>query len=191
MRIAEPERFFAGHTQEVTQGRTRKPPPIFAVAIMLGIALDACAPVTAIENWFNPPPPPSHASKAPSTTAQVPLPMPRPKQHTTHETRDQPAAHEQKDSEIAAIDPATLIGLDPPAVQHLLGVPTAIRQAAPALEWTYSVPGCSFRIVFYPDIASSSFKALKYIGTDGSGQDITNFQPCIRNIMMSRSNGPT
>ncbi len=86
---------------------------------------------------------------------------------------------------MASVDPKSLIGLAPGAVEKLLGSPSAISKADPSLVWTYAGQGCSFQVYFYPDIKTASFHALKYSSTAGEQTD------CLRNILMVRSNGPS
>jgi hypothetical protein len=89
----------------------------------------------------------------------------------------------------AAIDPNSLIGLDPPAVAKLLGPPSTVAKGEPSLVWTYIATGCTFRVFFYPDLKTASFHALKYGGFDGNGEQIGLSQTCIRNILTARVNG--
>lgn len=87
---------------------------------------------------------------------------------------------------VAAIDPKNLIGLQPAAVEKLLGAPSSVANSQPSLVWTYSGQGCSFQIVFYPDLKTASFHALKYASSAGEQAD----NACIRSILTVRSNGP-
>jgi hypothetical protein len=86
---------------------------------------------------------------------------------------------------LASIDPKTLIGLAPAAVERLLGTPSSVSKADPSLVWTYSGQGCTFQIIFYPDLNTSSFHALKYGSTGGDASDV-----CVRNILTVKNNGP-
>ncbi|HUO99477.1 MAG TPA: hypothetical protein VMU01_12470 [Rhizomicrobium sp.] len=117
---------------------------------------------------INPPPPPP--------------PPPRPK----HVAREAPPHEPPKEPErIASIDPNSLIGLQPAAVEKLLGSPSNVTKSDPSLVWTYAGQGCSFQIFFYPDLKTASFHALKY-GSTGAEQS----ENCVRSILTVKSNGP-
>jgi hypothetical protein len=107
----------------------------------------------------------------------------RPKRQV-HETRE-PIMKEPE--RIASIDPKSLVGLAPAAVEKLLGAPSNVSKGDPSLVWTYAGQGCTFQIFFYPDLKTASFHALKY-GSTGGGNDPPD--SCIRGILTVRSNGP-
>lgn len=155
------------------------------VSMLFAALLSGCSTVTKVEDWLHlngtPSRPPTAASVSPpATTATTP---PKPK-HQEREPREQKEA-----TKTAAIDPNSLIGLDPPAVAKLLGPPGAVAKGEPSLVWTYIATGCTFRIFFYPDLKTASFHALKYGGFDGNGEQIGLSQPCIRSILTVRVNG--
>lgn len=81
------------------------------------------------------------------------------------------------------------MGLDPDSVQRVLGAPASITKGDPSLVWTYSGANCSFQIIFYPDIKTTAFHALKFSGTPGHDAP-DNVQTCIRSILMAKNNGP-
>jgi hypothetical protein len=60
------------------------------------------------------------------------------------------------------VDPVTLVGMDPPTVDRMLGRPAGTRMDAMAVEWTYAAPSCSLSLYFYPDVATGDLKVLKY-----------------------------
>lgn len=103
----------------------------------------------------------------------------RPVRETVRETKEP--------ERVASVDPKTLIGLAPAAVERLLGSPSNVSKVDPSLVWTYSGQGCSFQVFFYPDLKTASFHALKYSSTAGEQAD----NACIRNILTVRSNGPS
>ena len=117
------------------------------------------------------PPPPSQS------------PPPRPKRQV-REAREPTVKEPEK---IASIDPKSLVGLAPAAVEKLLGAPSSVSKGDPSLVWTYAGQGCAFQIFFYPDLKTASFHALKY-GSTGGGNDPPD--SCIRGILTVRSNGP-
>ena len=113
--------------------------------------------------------------------AQTPLAKPR---RPVHEPpREAPREPER----VASVDPNSLIGLAPAAVEKLLGAPSTISKSDPSLVWTYAAQGCSFQVFFYPDIKTASFHALKYASTGGTGDPADN---CVRTILTVKSNGP-
>ena len=133
-----------------------------------------------------------HGDKAPAETqpathgapAAVAPPQPAP----AKPKRQVREVRENKEPErVASVDPKSLIGLAPGAVEKLLGSPSAISKSDPSLVWTYAGQGCSFQVYFYPDIKTASFHALKYASSAGEQAD----NACIRNILTVRSNGPT
>jgi hypothetical protein len=126
---------------------------------------------------------PAKLPPGPAAASPVPLPSPapaRPKRTVTREARET-----REPEKVAAIDPKSLIGLNPAAVEKLLGTPNAVAKSDPSLVWTYSAPGCSFQIVFYPDLKTEIYRALKY--SAGAEADAA----CVRNILTVRSNGPS
>ncbi|GAA0529151.1 hypothetical protein FHS83_002395 [Rhizomicrobium palustre] len=110
--------------------------------------------------------------------APLPTPAPaRPKRIVKEETKEP--------ERLASVDPKSLIGLQPNAVERLLGSPTNVTRSTPSLVWTYAGQGCSFKVVFYPDIKTESFHALKFSASNGEDNS------CIRNILTVKSNGPS
>jgi len=113
-------------------------------------------------------------------TTPVPTARPRRPVKEVADSRDN-----KEPERVAAVDPKSLIGLAPTAVERLLGSPNNVSKNAPSLVWTYTGQGCSFQIVFYPDIKTESFHALKYSSSAGDESS------CIRNILTVKSNGPS
>jgi hypothetical protein len=129
------------------------------------------------EKPVEPPPAPP-----PAVTTTPPPPAPVRPRRQVREPR------ENKEPErVASVDPKSLIGLAPGAVEKLLGSPSNVSKSDPSLVWTYAGQGCSFQVYFYPDIKTASFHALKYSSTAGEQTD----NACLRNILMVRSNGPS
>ena len=87
---------------------------------------------------------------------------------------------------LSRFDPGTLMGLEPPAVDRMLGRPAGTHTDATAVEWIYSRPGCSLSIFFYPDIATGALKALKYNVTNRQAGDNHG---CINFPIVARSDG--
>jgi hypothetical protein len=106
----------------------------------------------------------------------------RPRRSAARESREA-----REPERVAAVDPKSLIGLTPSAVEKLLGAPSGVAKSDPSLVWTYSGQGCSVQIVFYPDLKTASYHALKYSSSAGAEAD----NACVRNILTVRSNGPS
>jgi hypothetical protein len=153
---------------------------IVAASLMLG----GCA---TIKGWFardtKPPPPLIATPVTPPPPVPVQVPKPKP---VTHETPTPP----EKPEKLAEVDPTSLIGLDPPTVEKLLGTPTKISKSEISLVWTFSAPSCSFQIFFYPDVKTSALHALKYGGVDGNGAQMATSETCIRGILTAKTNAP-
>jgi hypothetical protein len=123
------------------------------------------------------PPPPQVVS---------PVPTPRPKK-PTREARAAPDTHTFRDR-LVVIDPHRLIGLDPNGVQRLLGTPARVKNDDLSREWVYASPGCSFRVFFYPNLNSASFRVLKYGGSGENGELLDTSDVCVRRILTAKNN---
>jgi hypothetical protein len=88
----------------------------------------------------------------------------------------------------ASVDPQSLMGLDPDSVQKRLGAPMRMQNGTLSREWIYSAQGCSFSIFFYPNVDSTSFRALKYGSTKDNGEPIDGADACVRKILVARNN---
>lgn len=89
---------------------------------------------------------------------------------------------------VASIDPKSLLGLDPDGVKKRLGTPARMENSALSRKWVYAVPGCSFSIFFYPNVNSTSFRALKYGSAKDSGESIDSSDACVRKLLAARNN---
>jgi ABC-type Fe3+-hydroxamate transport system substrate-binding protein len=151
----------------------------FCLFLVTGLLVAGCSTLGSTHDTAS-----TKTSSGPVASAPPqPRPAPvRPKRSAPRET------HEAKEPErVAALDPKSLIGLTPAAVEKLLGAPSAVLKSDPSLVWTYSGQGCSVQIVFYPDLKTTSYHALKYNSTAGAEAD----NACVRNILTVRSNGPS
>ncbi len=104
-------------------------------------------------------------------------------------SRSRHVAPEKVAKKAARIDPNTLVGLAPDAIDRILGSPTGVRAEAMTVEWTYVRPSCSLIIFFYPDIATGALRALNYTLADVNGRVGAN-QACVNFLMMARSDEP-
>lgn len=125
------------------------------------------------------------ATKPPAPIVTPVQPKPAPARPRRAAARERSEAREPE--RVAAIDPKSLIGLTPPAVEKILGAPSNVAKSDPSLVWTYAGQGCSVQIVFYPDLKTASYHALKYTSSAGAEAD----NACVRNILTVRSNGPS
>ncbi len=148
--------------------------------IFVSLMLSGC---TMLQRWNSKN---TAAAPAPATTTvsapQPPAPPPPKPRRVIRETRDV-----KEPEKVASIDPKNLIGLQPAAVEKLLGTPSAISSNDPSLVWTYAGQGCSFRVFFYPDLKTATFHALKYASTANEQADTS----CIRSILTVKNNGPS
>lgn len=103
-------------------------------------------------------------------------------------SRVKPAPRASSQDKAAAIDPDRLIGMGPGEVQKLLGTPARTRNDQLPREWVYGTGRCSFRVFFYPNLNTASFRVLKYGSNDGNGELIDTSDVCIRHILTARKN---
>jgi hypothetical protein len=123
----------------------------------------------------------------PAMLPATPPPQPAPPPRIVREMRAAPVARPAR-ARMPPINPEQLIGLDPSAVQKLLGAPTRIRDDKLSREWIYASPGCDFRVFFYPNLNAAAFRALKYSGNDDNGGRLAASNACVRRILMARAN---
>lgn len=133
-----------------------------------------------------PPPldPPAAAAETKKTNGAKPASAPELRSDVR--SASQPAKPGPK---IAAIDPQSLFGMSPEAVNGLFGTPDQVVKKSMSLEWTYSNAACSLYILFYPNIRTSAFRVLKY-GTKDSKGGPDDARKCIQQIRMASANGP-
>lgn len=150
------------------------------IAMTAGVALvlSGCSTLHWLRGDTTPAPSPQAQQTAPpAPPKEVPVPAkPRRPAREVHENREP--------ERVASVDPKSLIGMAPSAVEHLLGTPSNVTKVDPSLVWTYAGQGCSFQVIFYPDLKTASFHALKYTSSGGEQAD------CIRNILTVKNNGP-
>src|SRR5438874_2625070 len=112
-----------------------------------------------------------------------PLPQARrPREHRVVEIPHQKA--------LPSVDPDHLIGLTPDAVRQLLGPPARIESYDLSRAWVYASGGCSFRLFFYPNLNTASFRVLKYGGSNGNGELMDVSDVCIRRILTEGKDAP-
>lgn len=157
------------------------------LVLAASLSLGGCAALRDVRDWFSrdakPTPPVIATPVTPPPPVPTQLPKPKP---VTHEI----AKPEKPPEKLAEVDPSSLIGLDPPTVEKLLGAPSKISKSEISLVWTFSAPSCSFQIFFYPDVKTSALHALKYGGVDGNGAQMATSEQCIRGILTAKTNAP-
>lgn len=153
--------------------------------------LGGCALLHDVGQWFHhdSPPPPAIAMPV-ETPPPPPTQVPKPKPALREAARPEKPEKPEKLERLAEVDPNSLIGLDPPTVEKVLGTPSKISKSDISLVWTFSAPNCSFQIFFYPDLKTSAFHALKYGGVDGNGAQLAMSELCIRGILTAKTNAP-
>ncbi|HEY0283505.1 MAG TPA: hypothetical protein VGC27_12880 [Rhizomicrobium sp.] len=153
-------------------------------AALIGMALCGCAAIDKATGWSSP-----DTGQSPAPPQPVAAPPPAAPAAPKAKPVGRGTPEQRRPAKLAAINPNSLIGLNPPAVEKLLGPPATVSKDDPSLVWTYAAGDCSFRIFFYPDLKTSSFRALKYGGTDGKDSQIKTSDACIRNILTVKNNG--
>jgi hypothetical protein len=165
-----------------------------AAFIVAGSSLVSnCAVFQKVDGWFThdakPPQVAEHPVAPAPTIVQTPRPKP-PVPAQVHEAAPPKPEKPEKLERLASVDPNSLIGMEPSTVEKLLGSPSKITKNNISLVWIYSGAGCAFQIFFYPDVKTSAFHALKYGGMDGNGGSLVTSQPCIRDILVAKTNAP-
>lgn len=177
-------------------GDLRHTLPLSAAACVgIGLMLGGCS-TTNFDLFKAQEPPPAAAVPDPKphvVATIVPKQRPKPPAASDRDSAADPHEHDAPPptpAKVASIDPNKLVGLDPPAVEKIIGAPTSVARSDPSLVWTYAGSGCSFQIIFYPDIKTTTFHALKFVGSDASGGHLDSSHACIRNILTARNYGP-
>ena len=114
-----------------------------------------------------------------------PAPRPAESAYPSALVRTHPAAHalpQKPAGKAAKFDPGLVVGLEPPAVDRMLGRPAGTRTDATTVEWTYGTASCSLSIYFYPDVTTGTLRALKYNVTNGQAG-----RGCVHFPIMARS----
>jgi hypothetical protein len=136
---------------------------------------------------------PSIASVAPDESSGPVIDNTRPPiLPSVRRSRSKPVARvasEKFARKAARLDPNTLVGLAPDAIDRILGSPTGVRAEAMTVEWTYVRPSCSLIIFFYPDIVTGALRALNYTLGDVNGR-VGASQACVDFLMVARSDEP-
>jgi hypothetical protein len=134
-------------------------------------------------------PVPATVAELPPAVAIQPVPpppAPRPRR-VSREAKPVPELRALRDK-LVLIDPDKLIGMDTRGVQKLLGTPARVKNDDMSREWVYASPGCSFRVFFYPNLNSASFRVLKYGGSGDNGELLDVSDVCVRRILTAKSN---
>ena len=167
--------------------RHRKPSRDPSVVVLCALSL-----LAGCTGMIHPPavaPPPIRASDTHTPPPQRTVAI-KPKKAPPRDvpSRDVRAPEADNTVRTASIDPKSLMGLDPDSVQKRLGTPARMENGALSREWIYSAPGCSFRIFFYPNVNSTSFRALKYGSNKDDSEATYSTDACVRRLLTARSN---
>lgn len=135
--------------------------------------------------------PPPTADEAPPAMLAVPAVEPGPPAPPVKKparAKRSVALPRMPEKKPTAIDPAQLIGMTPQGVRSLLGSPARIRNDDMSREWVYAAKNCAFRVFFYPNLNTASFRVLKYGGSNGDGKLLDVSDACVRHILTGRKN---
>jgi hypothetical protein len=80
----------------------------------------------------------------------------------------------------------TLIGSDFMAVRQIFRSPDTIQNSNLSVVWIYSPPGCTLQLFFYPDIATTTFRLLKYDLRNAAGEILMSGDPCMQQMLANR-----
>lgn len=134
------------------------------------------------DNRVLPSPAVAAADKSPQQVPKPALVSP-----TVRAVAPKPVTHSDRtERKIARLAPDTLVGLTPPAIGQLLGKPAETQEDAMMIRWTYTTQNCSLNVFFYPEIATGSFRALKYNVAETKGRP-GHGHGCTNDLMMARS----
>jgi len=79
-----------------------------------------------------------------------------------------------------------LIGSDFMAVRQIFRSPDTIQNSNLSVVWIYSPPGCTLQLFFYPDIATTTFRLLKYDFRNAAGEILMSGDPCMQQMLANR-----
>jgi hypothetical protein len=154
----------------------RTPPPAATDSASLSVESVPLRTVNASETSIN--------VSAPAIVQPAKLAPRVKKSRREHRTATAESSHQKT----SPIDPDHLIGLAPGDVRQLLGPPARVEYSDLSREWIYASGGCSFRVFFYPNLNTASFRVLKYGGNHGNGDLMDVSDVCIRHILMAKKN---
>jgi len=123
---------------------------------------------------------------ASQTATQSPLPKAKP---ATRVAEAVPGGMGVAMAAPAKFDPDALMGLDQRQTRHLLGVPAAMEEQAPAKVWRYANGVCTLKVFFYMDLGSQDFRALSYdVKSSEHVPDVD--QRCFAQLLAQAGSGP-
>jgi len=82
-----------------------------------------------------------------------------------------------------------LIGSDFTSILQVFRSPDSVQSNALSVVWTYSPPGCTLQLFFYPDIQTAKFHLLKYDLKNTAGEMLGIGDPCMQGVLTLRSRG--
>jgi hypothetical protein len=131
-------------------------------------------------------PPPDQMA---SMTPPPPIPRPRPPipRRVTPPMPPAPAAPPHVPEALPpSIAVNMLIGSDFMAIRQVFRSPDTIQNSNLSVVWIYSPPGCTLQLFFYPDIATTTFRLLKYDFRSASGEILMSGDPCMQQMLANR-----
>ena len=156
------------------------PPPAAAAEVSEPVAEIAVAPEP------EPAPEPAAAEPAaPAPTEPPAEPPPEPAPEPVEETvaRLAPPPEPEIDD-----DPEQVIGLDPGALEALLGAPGFVREDADAQVWQYRGADCVLDAFLYSDGLAEPFRVTYYEIRGDAGDDRAR-RRCFRSLLPERKRG--
>ncbi len=175
-----------------------------AVVLAAALGVSACAAAVEAPTPETAPEPAAEVSEpeAEIAVAPEPLPEPAPEPAAAEPAASAPAepppepAPEPVEETVARLapppeiddDPEQVIGLDPGALEALLGAPGFVREDADAQVWQYRGAGCVLDAFLYSDGLAEPYRVTYYeirgdAGTDGAKRR------CFRSLLPQRERG--
>ena len=164
----------------VAAGET--PTPETAALQTPAVSLEVSEPVAEIAVAPEPEPAPEPAAAEPSASAPA-EPAPEPAPEPVEETVARLAPPPEIDD-----DPEQVIGLDPGALEALLGAPGFVREDADAQVWQYRGAGCVLDAFLYSDGLAEPYRVTYYEIRGDAGDDRAR-RRCFRSLLPERNRG--
>ncbi len=123
-----------------------------------------------------------------SVTPPIPKPLPKPPAPSRRPTPPRPP--EVAPPPPPALPPPvavnSLIGSDFAGVRQIFRPPDTVQNSNLSIVWIYSQPGCTLQLFFYPDIATTMFRLLRYDFRNAAGEVLMSGDPCMQAMLANR-----
>lgn len=147
---------------------------------------EASAPAPVIQEPMIPMPPMEEAPN-PQVASMMPTPpIPKPSPRPPAPPRRPPVPPPPAEMPPPPVAVNTLIGSDFMAIRQVFRSPDTIQNSNLSVVWIYSPPGCTLQLFFYPDIATTTFRLLKYDFRNASGEILMSGDPCMQQMLANR-----